>query len=71
MATVLKVAEFRAQSDLGWEDAANIAVAEASKSLRDIRSISLQNLNASVEYGRITAYRLTAKITFSSEADSG
>jgi dodecin len=70
MTTALKVIEIMAQSDLGWEDAAQTAITEANKSLRDIRSIYIQDLSATVEHGRITAYRLNAKISYGMEANS-
>jgi hypothetical protein len=36
--TMLKVIEVLAESDKGWEDAAQIAVAKANKSVRNVRS---------------------------------
>ncbi|SFS43717.1 dodecin family protein [Brevundimonas viscosa] len=67
--TMLKVIEVLAESDDSWEDAAQKAVAEASETLRHVRSIYLENLQATVESGRIARYRINAKITFA--LDSG
>ena len=39
MAKVVKVIEVLAQSDKSWEDAAQQAITEASKSIRNIKSI--------------------------------
>ena len=64
---LLKVIELLAESEKGWEDAANIAVKEASKSLRNIRSIYIKNMNAEVENGKIIKYRLNCKISFDKE----
>jgi len=64
---LLKVIELLAESEKGWEDAANIAVREASKTLRNIRSVYIKNMNAEVENGKITRYRLNCKISFDKE----
>ena len=67
MAKVVKVIEVLAQSEKGWEDAAKNALEEASKSLRHIRSIYIKNFEATVENGKITEYRINAKISFALE----
>ena len=61
---MLKVVEVLAQSDKSWEEAARTAVANAAKTVRDIKSIYVENFEASVENGKIAQYRLNAKITF-------
>ena len=67
MATVLKVIELLAQSEKSWEDAAQGAVKEASKTLRNIRSIYIKEFEASVEGGKIKQYRVNAKVSFDLE----
>lgn len=62
--SMLKVIEVLAESNKSWEDAAHDAVATASKSLRHIRSINIENFSASVVDGKITRYRINAKISF-------
>lgn len=64
---VLKVIEVLASSTKGWEDAANQAVAEASKSLRGIKSVNISNQSAVVENGKITEYRVNCKMAFEIE----
>ncbi len=61
---VLKVIEVLANSNKGWEDAAANAVAQASKSVKNIRSVYMNEQSASVEDGKITDYRVNVKITF-------
>ncbi|MCB1548606.1 MAG: dodecin domain-containing protein [Hyphomicrobiaceae bacterium] len=65
--TMLKVIEVLAESEKSWEDAAQVAIKNASQSVRGIRSIYLKNLEATVENGRIAKYRINAKISFSLE----
>lgn len=64
MAKVVKVIELLSQSPKGWEDAAQSAVIEASKTLRNIRSIYVKEMTAEVEKGKISNYRINAKVTF-------
>ena len=62
--TMLKVIEVLAESEKSWEDAAKNAVKKASKTLNEIRSIYIENFEASVEDDKIVKYRINAKITF-------
>ena len=67
MAKVVKVIELLSQSSKSWEDAAQGAVDEASKTLRNIRSIYIKEMTAEVENGKITNYRINANVTFDLE----
>lgn len=67
MADMLKVIEVLAESDKGWEDAAARAVTQASKSVRGIRSIYIENMEAKVDDNKIVQYRINAKISFQLE----
>jgi dodecin len=63
--SVIKVIEVMSQSDKSWEDAAQKAVKEASKSLHNIRSIWIKEQNALVgPDGKIKEYRITGKVSF-------
>jgi flavin-binding protein dodecin len=65
---MLKVIEVLAESKKGWEDAAQVAVTTAAKSVRHVRSINIDNLQATVDdKGRINNYRINAKIAFELE----
>jgi flavin-binding protein dodecin len=64
MAKIVKVIEVLAQSKKGWEDAANKAVEKASKSVDNIKSVHIKNMNAKVKDGKIVKYRVNAKISF-------
>ena len=64
MSKVVKVIEVLAQSDKSWEDAAQNAITEASKSVRNIKSIYIKEKSAKVSDNKITKYRITAKISF-------
>lgn len=62
---VVKVIEVLAQSPNSWEDAAQQAIQEASKSLHGIKSLYVKEMQAIVDTNNnITEYRLNAKISF-------
>ncbi len=58
-----------AQSETSWEDAARSALDEAKKTLRNIRSIYVKELQAKVENNEIVEFRINAKISFDLESD--
>lgn len=62
--SVLKVIEVLANSDKSWEDAANNAVAQASRSVKNIKSVYINEQSATVEDGKMNNYRVNVKITF-------
>jgi dodecin len=62
--SLVKVIEVLAQSDKSWEDAAQTAVKTASKTIKNIKSIYIENFEAKVENGKITKYRVNGKLTF-------
>lgn len=64
MANMLKVIEVLAESEKSWEDAAKNAVDQAGKSVRNIKSIYIENFEAQVKDGKISNYRINAKISF-------
>ena len=69
MSKVVKVIEILAESEKSWEDAAKTALDEAKKTIRQIRSIYVENFVAAVENGKIKAYRINAKVSFDLEPD--
>ena len=61
---VVKVIEILSESKNGWEAAAQEAVAEANKTIKNIQSIYIENFQAIVENGKIVNYRVNCKISF-------
>jgi hypothetical protein len=61
---VLKVIEIMASSEKSWEDAAASAVKTAGKTVKEIRSIYIQDMSAVVNRNKITEFRVTTKISF-------
>ncbi|TVZ52212.1 dodecin family protein [Dokdonia sp. Hel_I_53] len=62
---VLKVIEVLASSPTSWEEAAANALDHASKSVKNIKSLYVNEQNAVVgSDGKIREYRMNCKITF-------
>lgn len=61
---VLKVIEVLANSEKSWEDATKKAVKHASKSVKNIRSVYINEQSASVDDDEVTEFRVNVKITF-------
>lgn len=65
--SVLKVIEVLSSSTISWEDATKKAVAKASNSLKNIRSVYVQDQSATVKDGEVTEFRVNLKLTFEIE----
>lgn len=61
---VVKVIEIIAESPKSWEDAAQLALKEAAKTVRGIQSMWVQDMKAIVKNNKIVAYRANCKISF-------
>lgn len=61
---VLKVIEIMADSPNSWQEAAENAVAQAGKTVNNIKSVWIKDQDALVENGKISQYRVITKITF-------
>lgn len=64
---VLKVIEVLSSSKESWEDATKKAVAQASKTVKNIRSVYVQDQSATVKDGNITEFRVNLKLSFEIE----
>ena len=61
---VVNVVELLAESGESWEDAVRQAVAEATKTLRGITSVYVQEFQATVENDRVKNFRVNVKVSF-------
>ena len=61
---VLKVIEVLANSERSWEDATANAVKHAAKSVKNIRSVYVNEQSATIKNGEIDDFRVNVKITF-------
>lgn len=61
---IMKVIEVLSNSKKSWEDATAKAVKQASKTIKNIRSVYVQEQSAVVSNGEVSEYRVNLKITF-------
>jgi dodecin len=61
---VVKIIEILAESPVSWEAAAQEAVTEAAKTIRNIQTIYINNFQGIVKEDKIVNYRVDAKISF-------
>jgi dodecin len=69
MTHVAKIIDIVGSSEKSWEDAAQVALAEATKTIHGITGIELTDMTARVDpnTGKITEYHSTVKIAFGVE----
>ena len=64
MNSVAKVSEISARSDKSFEDAINLGLARASKTLRNVRSAWIKEQRLDLKEGKITGYQVNMMVTF-------
>jgi len=69
--SVAKIIELVGSSTESWEDAVRSAVAEASRTLRGVSGVDVQDWTASVEDGEIVEYKANVKVAFAIESEEG
>ena len=65
--SVYKIIELVGTSSESWEQAASAAVAQAGKSLRDLRVAEISQLDLALEDGKVKSYRAKVKLSFKYE----
>lgn len=61
---IVKVVEVIASSEKGIDDAVRNAVAEVSKTVRNIDSVFVKDIKAHVKDGKVTSFGVICKISF-------
>ncbi len=62
--SIVKVIEVIASSDKGFTEATQNAVAEAAKTVKNIQSVYIKEMNANVEDNKIVSYAVNANVSF-------
>jgi flavin-binding protein dodecin len=72
MVHVAKIIEIIGSSDKGWEDAAQVAIDEAKKTIHGITGLEITDMTAKADpnTSKITQYRAAVKIAFGVEHKS-
>jgi flavin-binding protein dodecin len=66
-ASVAKVTEISARSSKGFEDAIQVGISRASKTLRNVNSAWVKEQRVEVRDGKITTYQVNLMVTFTLE----
>ncbi len=64
MSTVARVTEITSSSDKGFEDAIEVGIARANKTLENVKGAWIKSQKVVIEDGSIRQYRVTLKVTF-------
>jgi flavin-binding protein dodecin len=69
MSHIAKVIEVIGSSESGWEQAAQVAIDEAKKTVHGIHGLEITDMTAKVDpnTGKISEYRAAVKISFAVE----
>jgi dodecin len=67
--SVYKVIELVGTSTESWEKAAQAAVDQASRSLRDLRIAEVVEMDIQIDDGKVRAYRTKIKLSFKYEKE--
>lgn len=62
--SVLKVIELLGNSNISFEDAVQNVVNEASKTVKNIKSVYIKDMQVTVNGNKISQYRVDTKVTF-------
>jgi len=65
--SVYKVVELIGSSEVSWEKAADVAVARAAQSLRELRIAEVVEQDLQIQDGKVVAYRTKLKLSFKYE----
>jgi flavin-binding protein dodecin len=61
---VLKVIEILGNSTVSFDDAVKNVVKEASKTVKNIKSVYVKDMQATVDNNQVTQFRVTTKVSF-------
>ncbi len=62
--SVLKVIEILGNSNVSFEDAVQNVINEASKTVKNIKSVYVQDMQVTVNNNKISEYRVNTKVSF-------
>lgn len=62
--SVAKVTEISATSKKGFDDALQVGVKRANKTLKNVRSVWVKDQQVDIKNGKISEYKVLLKVTF-------
>lgn len=67
MSSIVKVVEVIGESPKSFDDAVRNAVRESAKTIKNIKSVWVDNMSGVVEGGEIVTFRANVKVSFKIE----
>ena len=67
MSSIVKVVEVIGESPKNFDDAVRNAVRESAKTIKNIKSVWVDNMSGVVEGGEIVTFRANVKVSFKIE----
>ncbi len=67
MSSIVKVVEVIGESSKNFDDAVRNAVRESAKTIKNIKSVWVDNMSGVVEGGEIVTFRANVKVSFKIE----
>ncbi len=64
MASVARITEISARSEKGFQDAINVGIERATKSLRNVKGAWVKEQEVIIDDGKPTAFEVILKVTF-------
>ncbi len=62
--SIARVTEIKSSSTKSFEDAVQVGIARANKTLMNVKSAWIENQEVLVEAGKVIEYRVQMKVTF-------
>ncbi|MEO7822493.1 MAG: dodecin family protein [Gemmatimonadaceae bacterium] len=62
--SVAKITEIQASSKKSFEDAVNVGIARADKTLKNVSGAWIKSQQVMIEKGKVVEYRVLMKVTF-------
>jgi dodecin len=62
--SVARITEITAESSKSFDDAIQLGIGRANKTLKNVKGAWVQDQKITVDHGKISMYRVTMKVTF-------
>lgn len=64
MSSVARVTEISAKSEKSFEDAVNVGIGRATKTLRNVQSAWIKEFRVNIQNDKISDYQVNMQVTF-------
>ena len=64
MSSVARISEIKSSSKKSFEDAIEVGVARANKTLKNVKGAWVKDQEVQIEKGKVTGFKVILKVTF-------